>query len=86
MTRDEAQPRAAALTAAGSDYPWFARKGTDGWELVKVALPRSVGLDTLSRRFRRRRGRRPLARRPRTTGISTALAGFDHSSRVTARS
>lgn len=30
MTRDEAQRRAAALTAAGSDHHWLARKGTDG--------------------------------------------------------
>jgi hypothetical protein len=45
MTRQQAERRAAALIAAGSGHRWFARKGADGWEVVKVALPPGVRLD-----------------------------------------
>jgi hypothetical protein len=39
MTREDAERRASALNAQGSRGRWFARKGADGWNVVKVALP-----------------------------------------------
>jgi hypothetical protein len=45
MTREQAECRAAALNAERSGHRWFARKGQDGWEVVKVALPPAVRLD-----------------------------------------
>ena len=47
MTREDAKQRAAALNAEGSGSRWFAREGTDGWEVVKVALPPGMRLDSL---------------------------------------
>jgi hypothetical protein len=45
VTREHAERRAAALSAESSAHRWFARKGLDGWEVVKVALPPGVQLD-----------------------------------------
>jgi hypothetical protein len=45
MTRDEAEQRAAELTAAGSGERWFAREGLGGWDVIKVALPPGVSPD-----------------------------------------
>ena len=45
MTREHAERRAAALSAEGSGHRWFARKGQDGWEVVKLALPPGARLD-----------------------------------------
>jgi hypothetical protein len=44
MTRDEAERRAAALSAGGSGERWFARQGANGWEVVKLALPPGIRL------------------------------------------
>lgn len=44
MTREDAERRASALNAEGSGGRWFARRGADGWEVVKVALPPGVRL------------------------------------------
>ena len=61
MTREEAERRAAALTATGSGRRWFARKSTDGWEVVKVVLPPPVRLDPLKQAV-------PRATRPTPAG------------------
>jgi hypothetical protein len=61
MSREAAERRAAALTAAGSGHRWFARKSTDGWEVVKVTLPPSVRLDPLNQAV-------PQATRPTPAG------------------
>jgi hypothetical protein len=47
MTREEAERRASALNASGSGERWFARRSTDRWEVVKVALPPGVRLEPL---------------------------------------
>jgi hypothetical protein len=45
MTREDAERRAAALNAQGSEGRWFPRRSADDWEVVKVALPPGVRLD-----------------------------------------
>ena len=61
MTCEEAERRAAALNAEGSGHRWFARKGADGWEVVKVALPPGVRLDPVKQAV-------PQATRPTPAG------------------
>ena len=47
MRREEAEHRAAALNAQSSGGRWFVRSSSDGWEVVKVALPPGTRLDPL---------------------------------------
>jgi hypothetical protein len=47
MTREDAERRASALNMEDSANRWFARKGAEGWEVVKVALPPGVRLDSV---------------------------------------
>jgi hypothetical protein len=61
MTREDAERGASALNAQGSGDRWFARKGTNGWEVVKVALPPGIGLDPLKEAV-------PEAKRPTPAG------------------
>ena len=76
MTREQAERRAAALSAQGSRHRWFARNGQDGWEVVKVALPPGVRIDPVKETVpHATQPDAPPARRPRTTGTSTAPVG-----------
>jgi len=65
MTREHAERRASALHADGTDNRWFARKGADGWEVVKVALSPGVRLDPVKETV-------PEATRPTPAGPSPA--------------
>ena len=65
MTREDAKRRASALNAQGSGDCWFARNGSDGWEVVKVALPPGVRLDPLKEAV-------PQATRPTPAGLPPA--------------
>jgi hypothetical protein len=64
MTRDEAEARAAELSAAEPDHSFFARERGGDWEIVKVAAmpgrPRKFGTATEARP-------RPDADDPRTS-------------------
>ena len=61
MTREDAERRASALNAPGSGDRWFARKGADGWEVMKVVLPPGMRLGPLKETV-------PLATRPIPAG------------------
>ena len=45
MTREDAERRAAVHNAQDPGSRCFARLGSDGWTVVKVALPSGVPLD-----------------------------------------
>jgi hypothetical protein len=53
MTEEQAEARARELAANDPEHSYFAREGTDGWEVVRVAaLPghtRPTGTSTEAR-------------------------------------